>query len=126
MVVQRARRRAAAPDAQRAGHAEMHEQCAITGMEQQVLAATLDAVDHGASQAFGQVGGNWPAQAPVVHVDLYDAPADYVGRDTAPGRFDFRKFGHGMRFWASPGETAVPAPEECSSSGAFVSAATIA
>jgi len=104
----------------------MHEQCAITGMEQQVFAATLDPVDHGALEAFGKIGGNWPAQTPVVYVDLYDAPAEYVGRDTAPGRFDFWKLGHGMRFGATGAKRQRRHPRALFSSGAFVSAATIA
>ena len=94
VIVQRARR-GTAPDAQRARHAEMHEQRAVARVEQQVLAPALDAVDHRAFESLREIGGNRPAQPRVVHVDSHDAPSDHVRRYTAPGRFDFRKFGHG-------------------------------
>lgn len=41
-----------------------------------------------------EIGGNRSAQPRVVDDDPFDAPADHVRRDSAPGRLDFRKFGH--------------------------------
>jgi hypothetical protein len=72
----------------------MHEQRGFAGVEQQVFAAPVDAIDRAAAHARVEIPGNRPAQARVVHVDPRHAPADHVRRDTAPGRFDFREFGH--------------------------------
>ena len=82
------------PDPKRSRHAEVDEQCAVARVEQQILAATVDAVDQGALEALCEFAGNWPAQSPVVHVDPHDAPTDDMGRDTAPRRLYFRKFRH--------------------------------
>jgi hypothetical protein len=93
MIVLPARRRVA-EDPQRAGHAEVHEQCRCADVKQQVLAASVDALDDAPAHADVEIGGNRPAQTWVVHVDPNHAPAGYMRRDSTPRRFDFRELRH--------------------------------
>src|SRR5437016_7122107 len=62
--------------AEASGHAKMHEQRIRAYAKQQILAATLDRFDGAAAEASSQIRGNWPAQAPVVHVQFRNMPAD--------------------------------------------------
>ena len=66
-------------------------------------------VDRRPADLLRQVGGNRPAQAPVVHVESRDAAADDVRRDAAPRGFDFGQFRHGVgrngAFVALPGDS---------------------
>jgi len=87
-------RRRAWPHAQRAGHAEVHEQRPFTRAKQQIFAAAIDAVDRRPGDARLETGGNRPAQASVVHVHPDDPPTRHVRRDATPGRFDFGKLRH--------------------------------
>ena len=93
VIVESSRRRRAV-NAKTARHAKMHQQCIRAHAEQQVLAATLDRFDRAAAKATSQIGGNWPAQAPVVYVQFRNMPADDMGRDAAAGGFDFGQFRH--------------------------------
>ncbi len=105
MIVRPAGRRVA-EDAKRSRHAEVNEQCRASCVEQQVLAAAIDAFDRASAHAGVEVRGNRPAQTRVVYVDPNHAPARDMRRDSTPGRFDFGEFRHpgepaidGMRRW---------------------------
>ena len=93
MIVRPAGRRVA-EDAKRSRHAEVNEQCRASCVEQQVLAAAIDAFDRASTHAGVEVRGNRPAQTRVVYVDPNHAPARDMRRDFTPGRFDFREFRH--------------------------------
>ncbi|MCY1459082.1 hypothetical protein D9M71_765250 [compost metagenome] len=75
--------------AQAAGHAQVTDQGAGLGLQQQVLGATLHLDDALAGKAHVEVLGNRPAQAALAH----DYPADTLafeeGCDTPAGGFDF-------------------------------------
>ena len=106
-------------DAEASCHPKMHEQRVGAHSEQQVLAAPFDRVDRSAANTALQIGGNRPAQAPVVYMQFRNMPADDMGRDTAASGFDFGEFRHDMRCethgivfaWACRGRTI--AQSEC-------------
>ncbi|MNE80371.1 hypothetical protein D3C80_1769340 [compost metagenome] len=83
------RRQAALDQAQAAGHAEMADQRAGFGTQQQVLGAPFDLEDQLPGQAHIEVLGNRPAQPPLAHDHAADALAFEIGRDAAAGCFDF-------------------------------------
>ena len=75
--------------AQRAGHAQVHEDRARLGVQQQVFRAPLDLVDALPAQQARQRRRHRPAQARRAHDQLVDAVAEQVRRDAAAGGFDF-------------------------------------
>ena len=79
--------------AQAAGHAQVQEQGAGGGGEEQVLAAPA-AGQHGVAGHALNLLRHGPAQAGVAHDHALDGAADEVGADAAQGGFDFRKLGH--------------------------------
>ncbi|MNP43567.1 hypothetical protein D3C76_1373930 [compost metagenome] len=83
------RRQADLDQAQVAGHAQMADQGANLGIEQQVLGTPLDLDETLPGQANVEVLGDRPAQAPVAHDHPADPLAFQVRRNTAPGGFDF-------------------------------------
>ena len=50
-----------------------------------------------------EIGRNRPAEPPVVYMQRRNMSTRDVGRNTAPGRFDFGKFGHDMKLDRMPG-----------------------
>ncbi|MCY1554551.1 hypothetical protein D9M68_911280 [compost metagenome] len=89
------RRQATLDQAQAAGHAQVADQAAGFGLDQQVLGAPLDALDALAGQAHVEVFRDRPAQTALAHDHPADALAFEIGGDTATGGFDFREFRHG-------------------------------
>ncbi|MOA04815.1 hypothetical protein D3C78_1243860 [compost metagenome] len=75
--------------AQAAGHAEVADQGAGFGPQQQVLGPALHPQDALAGEAHVEVLGNRPAQAALAHDHPADALAFEEGRDAAAGGFDF-------------------------------------
>ncbi len=97
---------------QAAGHAEMDDQRAALGADQQVLGAPLDGLDALAGQTHVEIFRNRPAQAPVTHQHAADALADQMRLDATAGGFDFGKFGHGeIRLQRRDADLSRPAPE---------------
>src|SRR3990167_2016494 len=92
------RRQATLDQAQVAGHAQVTDQTAGLGLNQQVFGAPLDTLDALAGQAHIQVFGNRPAQTTLAHNHSANPLTFEKGRDTAAGGFDFRQFGHGQSF----------------------------
>ena len=68
----------------------MGNQGAHLGLDQQVLGAPLDALDALAGQAYIQVFGDRPAQAPLAHDHPTDALPLQIRGNAATGGFDFR------------------------------------
>ncbi|MNO61990.1 hypothetical protein D3C76_526520 [compost metagenome] len=83
------RRQAAFHQAQAAGHAEVADQRAGLGVQQQVFRPPFHLQDALPGQAHVEVLGNRPAQAPVTHDHAADALALDMGRDAPAGGFDF-------------------------------------
>ncbi|MNN45426.1 hypothetical protein D3C81_1597620 [compost metagenome] len=83
------RRQAQFDQAQVTRHAQVADQGADLGIDQQVLGAPLDANDTLPRQPHIQVFGDWPAQAPVTHHHAADPLAYQMGCDTPPGGFYF-------------------------------------
>ena len=75
--------------AQVARHAQVADQGADLGVDQQVLGPPLDADDALPGQAYVEVLGYRPAQARVSHHHAADTLAYQMGRNPAPGSFDF-------------------------------------
>jgi hypothetical protein len=108
-MIVRARRGRSRIDAQRARHAQVHQQPARRGVlacprpgrvgrrqafQQQILAASLDTADDAARQSRLQLRLDRPAQAPVAHDHVGNAAAHYVRQQSAPRDLDFRQFWH--------------------------------
>src|SRR5690606_4652607 len=87
-VVVRERRLAARHDAQTAGHAEVHERGAARGVQQQILAAPLDAIDGRAGEALRERAGHRPAQPALAHDHALDAVPGEYGLDAAARGLD--------------------------------------
>jgi hypothetical protein len=81
-------------DPKAARHPEVHEQRVLAHPEQQVLAASVERLDHAAGDSPLQGCGNRPAQSPVVYVHCRDPAADDMRRDAATRGLDFGQFGH--------------------------------
>ncbi|CAN0623584.1 protein of unknown function [Burkholderia multivorans] len=83
--------------AQRARHAEMHDEPARVGFEQQVLAAPLDAQHLALAQLLAEPRGHRPAQHGGTHVDACDAAPGDKGLDAPARNLDFRQLWHFLR-----------------------------
>ena len=83
------RRHADFHQAQVARHAQVTDQGAHFGIDQQVFGPALHQHDALPRQAHIQVFWNWPAQAPLTHHHAADALAFQVRGDPAAGGFDF-------------------------------------
>ena len=86
-VIVRERGRAGVEDAQAPRHAEMENQRARVGRDQQVLRAPADGVDPRSADFRGKAPRHAPAQAPFAHEEALDAPADEPGLDAPARRF---------------------------------------
>ena len=75
-------------------HAQVADQGADFGIDQQVLGPAVDLDDPLSGQAYVQVLGDRPAQAPVTDDHPADLLALQVRRDPAPGGFDLGEFRH--------------------------------
>ena len=83
-------------DAERARHAEMHQQHVAGGqIGQQIFGAAAEAFDLLALQPLLEILRHRPAQAAVAHLDLFEARALHGGREPPAHGLDFGKFGHG-------------------------------
>ena len=80
-------------DAEAAGHAEVDEEGAARGGEEEVFASARAGEDGGAFD-FDEVIGHGPAEAAFLDDEFADGVADEVGADTAQGGFDLGEFGH--------------------------------
>ncbi len=89
------RRQCRVNQTQASGHAQMNDQRASLGLDQQVFGTTLDGLDPLAGQTHIEVFRDRPAQPPVTHQHAADTLTDKVWLDTTAGSFDFGKFGHG-------------------------------
>jgi hypothetical protein len=81
-------------DAKAAGHAEVDEEGAASGGEEEVFASARAGQDGGAFD-FDEVIGHGPAESAFLDDEFADGVADEVGADTAQGGFDLGEFGHG-------------------------------
>ena len=79
------RTRHVAQHAQRARHAEMHDQPAFDGFEQQILAAPLDLLDFQMPERLRQMRRDRPAQRGRAHIDVLDAPSRDIRFDSRGG-----------------------------------------
>ncbi|MOA16508.1 hypothetical protein D3C78_1367260 [compost metagenome] len=77
-------------------HAQVADQRADFGVDQQILGATLDQHNALPRQAHIEVFGDRPAQAPVTHDHPADPLAFQVRGNPATGGFDFWQFRHGV------------------------------
>ena len=68
----------------------MADECAAADAQQQVLGPALDGVKALPLNLDRQILRDRPAQAPLTHHQAANPLALQVGRDTAPGGFDFR------------------------------------
>lgn len=80
--------------AQATGHAQVADQTAGLGLDQQVLGAPLHALDTLTGEANVQIFRNRPAQTTLTHDHAADTLPLQVRRYTAASGFDFRQFGH--------------------------------
>ena len=81
--------------AQAAGHAQMDDQRgAVVQLDQQVFGAARHLAHAAASQALGQLGVDWPAQARLAQHRAGEDAAGEQGGDAAPGGFHFWQFRH--------------------------------
>ncbi|GAB4345747.1 MAG: hypothetical protein Kow006_03250 [Gammaproteobacteria bacterium] len=82
-------------DAQAAGHAEVEEESASGGVDQQVFCAPIHSRDAQTGQLSGEPRGDPPAQPGLSdHYRPYLATLE-VRCDAAAGGFHFREFWHG-------------------------------
>ena len=79
--------------AQAAGHAQVHDQCAMRETQEDVLAAAFDGLHRVAAQQVGEVRHR-PAQLRLAHHRATDHLVQQVRCDTAAGGLDLRQFGH--------------------------------
>ena len=91
--------------AQAAGHAQMDDQRgAVVQLDQQVFGARATLAHAAASQALGQLGVDWPAQARLAQHRAGEGAAGEQGGDAAPGGFHFwRNSGMFKRPWLKVG-----------------------
>ncbi|GAA0401779.1 hypothetical protein GCM10009094_02310 [Massilia aurea] len=77
-----------------ARHPEVDDQGAVLKIDQKIFAAPPDVQDAAAFQQRGQTGREGPAQSFATANDVLDDAAFEMGRDAAPGNFDFWEFRH--------------------------------
>ena len=81
------RRRGRVEDAKASRHAEMQDERAGVGFDQQVLRAPADGADARAGKFRRERPRHAPAQAPLAYLERVDAPADEPGLDAPARRF---------------------------------------
>jgi hypothetical protein len=86
-VVVHERRRGRVEDAEASRHAEVQDQGAGVGFDQQVLRAPADAADARSREFRRERPRHAPAQAPLAYLERVDAPADEPGLDAPARRF---------------------------------------
>ena len=95
-------------EAEAAGHAQMDEQRAGFGAEEEVLGAAAAGFDDVSFQIVDVVRDG-PAESGIAHDDLCDAFVSQVGPDAAQRGFDLRELGHDAN-QVSPWNWRAPAP----------------
>ena len=97
MIVRAQRRRVLAVDAESPGHAEMRQpDLAGFQMNEQVLAAPVDALDRPAAQPLGEAHRQRKAQVGAALRHLHQAPAGKHRHEAPPHGLDLGKLGHAV------------------------------
>ena len=86
-VVVHERRLGGVEDAKAPRHAEVQDQRARVGLDEEVLRAPADGADARACELRRQRPRHAPAQAPLAHPERVDPPADEPGLDAPARRF---------------------------------------
>src|SRR5262249_34982292 len=102
----------AALDLQAATHAEVdQETLTVVEVEEQILAAPIDAMECASSEPGFEVGLNLLPKPALGDLDLTDACAHESGRERTTDRFNFRKLWHvGAGVCSFPNSASLPAP----------------